>query len=290
MKRKSEGGNKKPFQRPKLELVFDPEKRAEFLGGFHKRKLHRRKIAQGVLQRRLKEEKKRIRAEAKENMRKLYQSQKPIPELADLVKDGDEDDQEEEYDTENVTVKVVELSTSALAKENNWIGENRGAALAQDEANKENGQSSSEGDDEDDEDYRKRIGVVPGMELEGEKKIKHKFTPFVETEDADEGGKRKKPATEEKPKQKKGPVLNLEGIRSKKELKHKLKRYALKSMKSSQAFRQKNRLQKQKQLKQSRRVRHFKEKHLKQKKGYRRPTAAGGAGGRGEGRRRRVDD
>uniref|UniRef100_A0A2M4ANM9 Nucleolar protein 12 n=1 Tax=Anopheles triannulatus TaxID=58253 RepID=A0A2M4ANM9_9DIPT len=287
MKRKSEGGNKKPFQRPKLELVFDPEKRAEFLGGFHKRKLHRRKIAQGVLQRRLKEEKKRIRAEAKENMRKLYQSQKPIPELADLVKDGDEDDQEEEYDTENVTVKVVELSTSALAKENNWIGENRGAVLAQDEANEESGQSSEE--DEDDEDDHKRIGVVPGMELEGEKKVKRKLTPFVETEDADEEGKAKKPVTEEKPKPKKGPVLNLEGIRSKKDLKHKLKRYALKSMKSSQAFRQKNRLQKQKQLKQSRRVRHFKEKHLKQKKGYRRPTAGGG-GGRGEGRRRRVDD
>lgn len=241
-----------------------------------------------MLQRRLKEEKKRIRAEAKENMRKLYQSQKPIPELADLVKDADEDDQEEEYDTENVTVKVVELSTSALAKENNWIGENRGAALAQDEDDKESGQSS---DDEDDEDDHKRIGVVPGMELEGEKKIKHKLTPFVETEDADEGGKEKKPATtEEKPKQKKGPVLNLEGIRSKKELKHKLKRYALKSMKSSQAFRQKNRLQKQKQLKQSRRIRHFKEKHLKQKKGYRRPTVGGGAGGRGEGRRRRADD
>uniref|UniRef100_T1DNZ9 Nucleolar protein 12 n=1 Tax=Anopheles aquasalis TaxID=42839 RepID=T1DNZ9_ANOAQ len=218
MKRKSEGGNKKPFQRPKLELVFDPEKRAEFLGGFHKRKLHRRKIAQGVLQRRMKEEKKRIRAEAKENMRKLYQSQKPIPELADLVKDADEDEpQEEEYDTENVTVKVVELSTSALAKENNWIGENRGAALAQDETDKESGQSS----EDDDEDDHKRIGVVPGMELEGEKKIKHKFTPFVETEDADEGGKEKKPATkEEKPKQKKGPVLNLEGIRSKKELNH----------------------------------------------------------------------
>ncbi|XP_058062184.1 nucleolar protein 12 [Anopheles bellator] len=276
MKRKSEGGNKQPFQRPKVELVFDPQKRAEFLGGFHKRKLHRRKIAQGEMQRKLKEETRRIRAEAKENLRKLYQSQKPIPELADQE---EKEEEEDEYDTENVTVKVVELSTSVLAKENHWIGENR---APKDDADGDEEQQNEQSDD----DEGNRLGVVPGMELEGEHKVRRKSKPFAERGDEEGEPSCSQKATEqEKPKQKKGPVLNLEGIRSKKELNHKLKRYALKSMKKSQVFRQKNRIQKQKQLKESRRVRHFKEKHLKQKKGNRRP-----GGGREPTRRRKDDD
>uniref|UniRef100_A0AAG5CT18 Nucleolar protein 12 n=1 Tax=Anopheles atroparvus TaxID=41427 RepID=A0AAG5CT18_ANOAO len=279
MKRKSENGNKQSFPRKKTELVFDPQKRAEFLSGFHKRKLHRKKLAIGQMQRKLKEEKKRIRTEAKENVKKLYHSFKPIPELAE---EEAVQDQEEEYDTENVTVKVVELSTTELAKENNWIGENRSRA-ADSESEPEERLSDEDADEH-------QLGVVPGMELEGEKKIRRKVKHIDdETDGAGPSVVKKKVKEEEggeKPKPKKGPVLNLEGIRSKKDLNHKIKRYALKSMKQSQAFRQKHRLQQQKQLKKSRRIRHFKEKHLKQKKGFNKHTA----GDRSEGRRKRVND
>ncbi|KFB35978.1 AGAP004463-PA-like protein [Anopheles sinensis] len=276
MKRKSENGNKQPFTRRKTELVFDPQKRAEFLSGFHKRKLHRKKIALGQMQRKLKEEKKRIRAEAKENVKKLYHlSYKPIPEL---MEKEDEEDQEEEYETENVTVKVVELSTTELAKENNWIGENR-SRTKDDQSEQEQAQSDDEADEH-------QLGVVPGMELEGEKKVKRKLKAF--TEESDDEAKKGSNAQEgeDKSKQKKGPVLNLDGIRSKKELNHKIKRYAFKSMKQSQAFRQKHRLQQQKNLKKSRRVKHFREKHLKQKKGFNKHKLAD----RGESKRRRDDD
>ncbi|XP_058118684.1 nucleolar protein 12 [Anopheles ziemanni] len=275
MKRKSENGNVQPFTRKKTELVFNPEKRAEFLSGFHKRKLHRKKIAISQMQRKLKEEKKRIRDEAKDNVKKLYHSFKPIPEL---MEKEDEEDQEEEYDTENVTVKVVELSTTELAKENNWIGANRGAKDSESE------QEQEQSDDEADE---RQLGVVPGMELEGEKKVKRKLKAFTEESDDETKKAGKVQEGEDKSRQKKGPVLNLDGIRSKKELNHKIKRYALKSMKQSQPFRQKHRLQQQQNLKKSRRVKHFKEKHLKQKKGFNKHRLAG----RGEtSRQRRSND
>ncbi|XP_053669768.1 nucleolar protein 12 [Anopheles nili] len=278
MKRKSEGGNKQPLQRRKTELVFDPQKRIEFLTGFHKRKQHRRKIAQGEMQRKLKEETKRIRAEAKEKMRTLYHSYKPIPELTEEDK---MDDREEEYDTENVTVKVVELCTEELAKEHNWIGQNRG--LVKDSGSEEDSEEQSDAE----EDECKLLGVVPGMELDGEKKIKRKQK--VLNDETQQVNNREHDDKKQKgePKQKKGPVLNLEGIRSKKELNHKLKRYALKSMKKSQAFRQKNRLQQQKQLKKSRRIRHQKEKHLKSKrKGFNKHDSSS----RRETKRKRSDD
>lgn len=278
MKRKSDSGNKKPFQRKTTELVFDPQKRIEFLTGFHKRKQHRRKVAQGEMQRKVKEETKRIRAEAKDKMRNLYHSYKPIPELTEEDK---ADHQEDEYDTENVTVKVVELSTRDLAKKNNWIGENHGAV-------KEDEESEPDEATDDDEMEEQELGVIPGMELEGEKKVKRKHSKLTEEDLSNDERTEKDSQTEpEKTKPKKGPVLNLDGIRSKKELNHKLKRYAMKSMKKSQAFRQKAREHKQKQLKNSRRIRHFKEKHLKQKRGFKKQNA--GTAGRETRRKRNVD-
>uniref|UniRef100_A0A182W3D3 Nucleolar protein 12 n=1 Tax=Anopheles minimus TaxID=112268 RepID=A0A182W3D3_9DIPT len=276
MKRKSDGGNKQPFQRKKTELVFDPQKRIDFLTGFRKRKQHRRKVAQGEMQRKLKEETKRIRTEAKEKMRNLYHSYKPIPELTEEDK---AEEQEDEYDTENVTVKVVELSTRDLAKENNWIGENRGVVMEDEESEQEESTDEDELEEE-------QLGVIPGMELEGEKKFKRKQKQLVQEDSTIDRSENEGHTKAVKTEPKKGPVLNLEGIRSKKELNHKLKRYAMKSMKKSQAFRQKERVHKQKQLKKSRRVRHQKEKHLKQKKGFKSHNATG----RKETKRKRNDN
>lgn len=50
-------------KKPKTELVFDNAKREEFLKGFSKRKLQRKKKAQEENDKKLKEEVKRIREE-----------------------------------------------------------------------------------------------------------------------------------------------------------------------------------------------------------------------------------
>ncbi|XP_062557330.1 nucleolar protein 12 [Armigeres subalbatus] len=250
MKRKSEDGNKPAFVKRKTELVFDPNKRQEFLSGFHKRKVHRKKLAQGDLQRKLKEEVRRIRHEAKGNVKKLYHSYKPIPELSAA------DREEDEYDTENVTVKVIELSTTDLAKENNWIGENR--AAVRDEEDDEDDPEEDETSDEED------IDTIPGMELDGEKRNKKNKESSNENEEEHEE-EMQVPSNSSGKQKPRGPILNLEGVSSKKELNRKLKRHAQKSMQKSKAYQRTVRVQQQKQLKNSRRVRHFKTKHLKRK-------------------------
>ncbi|XP_055640167.1 nucleolar protein 12 [Toxorhynchites rutilus septentrionalis] len=266
MKRKSNDGNRPAFRKTKTELVFDPDKRTEFLTGFQKRKQHRKKIAKSEIERKLKEDTRRMRSDAKENMKKLYHSYKPIPELT-----ADDLDEEQEYDTENVTVKVVELSTTDLAKQNNWIGENRAAVRDEEESNEE----PSSGDEEDD------METIPGMELDNNS---HRKKSKV-TQHAHEDGETQEKQAGTSPKQKpRVPVLNLDGIRSKKELNHKLKRYALKSMQKSKAFQLSMRAKQQKQLKKSRRDRHFKDKILKRK-----GKLAAGASGKGKKREKRRD-
>lgn len=73
-------------------------------------------------------------------------SHKPIPELENLLS--------EEYEDENVNVKVVELSTDAIAKKCNWIGANKPIV---------NDEEVSEGEKSDREE-------CPGMELEEKKR------------------------------------------------------------------------------------------------------------------------
>lgn len=91
------------------------------------------------MQQQLKEERKRLKAEAKESYKKLLVSSRPIPEVEELLK--------EEYEEDNVTVKVVELS-----------------------ANKPVEASESEEEEEQCEEESE----VPGMELKPKKKTEEK--------------------------------------------------------------------------------------------------------------------
>lgn len=62
---------------------------------------------------------------------------------------------EEEFETEDVKVKIVEISTSELAKSNNWIGENRP-------------KYSDDDDEEEDADGSATVDKydgIPGMDL-----------------------------------------------------------------------------------------------------------------------------
>lgn len=214
--------------------------------------MHRKKIANSQIDRKLKEEVRRIRHAAKDNVKQFYHSYKALPKLT-----AEDREEEQEYDTENVTVKVVELSTTDLAKENNWIGENRAVVRGEDDDEEEEEVESSSEDEE------KILDIIPGMELAGEKPRKRKYP---KKNDSEEDEVQEEEQTSSKGKQKpRGPVLNLEGITSKKDLNKKLKRHANKSMQKSKIFQRSVRVQQQKQLKISHRVRHFKTKHLKQK-------------------------
>lgn len=105
--------------------------------------MQRKKKAQEELQQQLKDERKRLKAEAKESYKKLVVSHRPIPELDDLLK--------EEYEDEEVTVKVLELSTNEMANRNNWIGPN---------------QVKYETDEEETEvKEESEVEEIPGMEL-----------------------------------------------------------------------------------------------------------------------------
>ncbi|KPI93126.1 PREDICTED: nucleolar protein 12 [Papilio xuthus] len=111
-KRKTKNTDKK-----KIKLVFDESKRKEFLCGFRKRKLERKKKAKEEMERMLKEEKKRIRQENKESYKKLVVSSRPIPDIEQLL--------QEEYEDEDVNVKIVELSADTLQKKDIVIGDNK---------------------------------------------------------------------------------------------------------------------------------------------------------------------
>lgn len=132
---------KKPSN--KVHLVFDEEKRREFLTGFRKRKLLRKKHAKDEFEKALKEERKRIKAESREQYKKLVASNRDIPGLESLM--------EEEYQDENATVKIITLSKGDIAEQNNWIGENRPKYLTD--------------ESEVEEEIDKNDEEVPGMEL-----------------------------------------------------------------------------------------------------------------------------
>ncbi|XP_028162617.1 nucleolar protein 12 [Ostrinia nubilalis] len=108
--------NKNQDRKKKISLVFDENKRKEFLCGFRKRKLERKKKAQEELQRMLKEEKRRIKQENKESYKKLIVSSRPIPDIEQLL--------QEEYEDDDVNVKIVELSADTLQKRDLVIGQN----------------------------------------------------------------------------------------------------------------------------------------------------------------------
>ncbi|RZC32906.1 nucleolar protein 12 [Asbolus verrucosus] len=140
--RKSHHKNKKN-RAHKVNLVFDEAKRRDFLTGFHKRKLQRKKEAREKLELELKNERKRLKTEAKESYKKLVVSSRSIPELETLL--------QEQYEDDDVTVKIEELSTNNIALQSNWIGAN---------------QPKYEKSDCEDEETEE----IPGMELTERKK------------------------------------------------------------------------------------------------------------------------
>ncbi|XP_057321714.1 uncharacterized protein LOC130665390 [Microplitis mediator] len=150
--------NRKPGQpkkKRKVTLVFDEDKRKEYLCGFRKRKLERKLKAKQEIEAQWKEEKKRIKKEAQEKFKKLV-SQRDVPELEELLS-------QHEYETDGKSVSILELNINQLTQSANWIGENKPTY-----------EEVSENDEESDEEEE---DVVPGMEL------KRKKSKIVDDED-----------------------------------------------------------------------------------------------------------
>lgn len=180
----------------------------------------------------VKEERKRIKAEIKEGFRdQLKKSFEPIPELADELN-------EEEFETEEVSVTITELSTSELAKNYNWIGQNR-PKYSDDEDDEEEKRKAAQ-DEEDLAD----VEEVPGMGLTRKKAPKSKVVVEKTAAEAiveEEGGGSKWQLPDTK-----------KPIKSKRELGVIVQKDAMRTLKNSKAFQQKQRLDQLKDRKKAR--------------------------------------
>lgn len=189
---------------------------------------------------------------------------------------------EEEYDTENVTVQIVELSPDEIAKSNNWIGSNKPVYELNGSNNKVKSNASTkvngvenvgeEGDDDDDEEEEEVDDEeqVPGFTVTSIKKGK-KRPPTTEA-DADENDDEE----ETKPKRKRKNLP--ESFSSKREIGHVLAKNVQNKLRQSKAFRTKAKLERVRDRKKARiekdkrmKVQNKRDKHKKK------PLKAGGA-------------
>ncbi|XP_072512130.1 nucleolar protein 12 [Notamacropus eugenii] len=110
-KKKDRDGNQ-----ARLVLTFDEEKRRDYLTGFHKRKVERRKVALEEIRKKLKEEQCKLRAERHKEYLKMLKDREAALEEADeldqLVTSKTECVQ---YDHPNHTVTVTTISDLDLS-------------------------------------------------------------------------------------------------------------------------------------------------------------------------------
>lgn len=139
---------------------------------------------------------------------------------------------EEEYDTENVTVQIVELSTDELAKTNNWIGANK--PRYEDEQSSGADQNDSGVDESEEED-------VPGFTVTVRKPKKRPIA-------ADEENVEKPEETVVKKKTKK----LREDFKSKRAMGQYLAKQAQNTLQHSKAYQTKNRLERIRNMKKAR--------------------------------------
>ncbi|KAL5292390.1 hypothetical protein ACFFRR_011288 [Megaselia abdita] len=206
----------KPKKKQKVEIVFDEQKRKDFLTGFRKRKNERRKKAKEQVETMIKEEKKRIKSELKAGMKNMKKSYQPLQELTEA-------DKKEEYEDDEVEVKIVELSANDFASKGAMIGANTG-----EQSEEEPEDEPSEAESEIDE------NTIPGMDLEKPKKRKR---PSKAQEEGGNPGKKAK----------------VEEFKSKKDIDKVMKKKTLRNLKKTSAFKQKEKFEQVANRKKSRR-------------------------------------
>ncbi|XP_003783274.1 nucleolar protein 12 [Otolemur garnettii] len=103
-------------RRPRLVLSFDEEKRREYLTGFHKRKVERKKAAIEEIKQRLKEEQKKLREERhQEYLKMLAEREEALEEADELDRLVTAKTESVQYDHPNHTVTVTTISDLDLS-------------------------------------------------------------------------------------------------------------------------------------------------------------------------------
>ncbi|XP_077061818.1 nucleolar protein 12 [Siphateles boraxobius] len=111
---KSKSGAK--HKQRKCVLMFDDKDRQDFLTGFHKRKLERRKAALEEMRSKLKEEQKRVREERhKEYLKMLLERRQALDEVDELEDVITATTESVQYDHPNHTVTVTTISDLDLS-------------------------------------------------------------------------------------------------------------------------------------------------------------------------------
>ncbi|XP_049740351.1 nucleolar protein 12 isoform X1 [Elephas maximus indicus] len=111
-KKKRDGDDR----RPRLVLSFDEDKRREYLTGFHKRKVERKKAAIEELKQRLKAEQKKLREERhQEYLKMLAEREEALDEADELDRLVTAKTESVQYDHPNHTVTVTTISDLDLS-------------------------------------------------------------------------------------------------------------------------------------------------------------------------------
>ncbi|KAM4023083.1 nucleolar protein 12 isoform 1-T2 [Anomaloglossus baeobatrachus] len=98
------------------ELVFDEEKRREYLTGFHKRKVQRRKAAVEEIKRKIKDEQKRLKEERhKEYVKMLKEREEALEEADEIERLVTSKTESVIFDHPNHTVTVTTISDLDLS-------------------------------------------------------------------------------------------------------------------------------------------------------------------------------
>lgn len=187
---------------------------------------------------------------------------------------------ETEYDTENVTVQIVELSPDDIAKSNNWIGSNKPVYETVGKSKAKSGKVSNgnvvdgvhedaaedgEGEEADNDDDEQE--QVPGFAVTKAKK-RPKTTNDDEVDDENETSDNEKPKRRRK---------NLpESFSSKREIGQVLAKNVQNKLRQSKAFRTKAKLEKVRSKKKARIEKEKKLKVQKKREKFKKtPTKAG---------------
>lgn len=149
---------------------------------------------------------------------------------------------EQEYDTENVTVQIVELSTDEIAKSNNWIGAKRPFY--------EDDQSSDEENDSNDDDEEEQIPGFTVTSMKPKKSKKPSKKPMAE-HTADDVADSDAANDDNNSKKKKFKPIP-EDIKSKRALGQFFAKRATNTLKHSKAIQMKNKLERNKSRKKAR--------------------------------------
>ena len=181
------GNRKKKFRKEKRHLIFDPDERKDYLTGnviydfiklnyhfinirfikivftgsilgFRKRKAERRLKAKEKLEKMLREEKKNIKLRQKDQLKKLYEQQRDVPEVSHLIED-EQDKPTMTFELPNQFVNITMFDANQMAGQLGYMGLN-GTENSQEESEQVQKQPDEGEDEDEDEDEEESDDLI----------------------------------------------------------------------------------------------------------------------------------